>query len=135
MSVESAAMWNLTGDDIQRVKEKLVGRRAAIKARYDDEMKKLEADIAAIETFERAAVDFVANYKGEDGPETAIAAPEPAAEKAGADSAAEESRSPGTEPAAGQSAEAEIPPSPEAAATEKGASRWRVRLGATQGSP
>ena len=51
-------MWHLSGDDIQRAKEELKGRRAAIKAHYDSEMKQLEADIAAIETFELAAVDF-----------------------------------------------------------------------------
>src|SRR2546428_11045080 len=60
------AMWNLSGDDIQRAKEELKGRRAAIKAHYDSEMKQLEADIAAIETFERAAVNFVSNFKGQD---------------------------------------------------------------------
>jgi hypothetical protein len=58
-------MWNLSGDDISRAKEELKGRRAAIKAHYDKEMKQLEADIAAIESFERAAVDFVSNFKGE----------------------------------------------------------------------
>ena len=33
----SAAMWNLTGNDIEQAKEQLKGRRAAIKARYDEE--------------------------------------------------------------------------------------------------
>ena len=71
-------MWNLTGDDIQRAKEELKGRRAAIKAHYDSEMKQLETDIAAIETFERAAVNFVSNFKGQD--ESPVTA-EPAAER------------------------------------------------------
>src|ERR1700693_1054850 len=86
-------MWNLTGDDIQRAKEELKGRRAAIKAHYDDEMKKLEADIAAIETFERAAVNFVSNFKGEDEPSATVAAPEPAAEPVAADSLSEQGSS------------------------------------------
>src|SRR5947207_10710497 len=75
----SAAMakWNLNGEDIQRAKEELKGRRAAIQARFDNEMKQLEADIADLETFERFAVKFVTDFKGEE--EAAAAAAEPAA--------------------------------------------------------
>ena len=58
-------MWNLNGNDIQRAKEELKGRRAAIQARFDNEMKQLQVDIADIETFERFAVKFVSDFKGE----------------------------------------------------------------------
>src|SRR5712692_1802432 len=85
------AMWNLSGDDIQRAKEELIGRRAAIKAHYDSEMKQLEADIAAIENFERAAVNFVSNFKGQDEPSVTIADAEPVAEQVAVDSASEQS--------------------------------------------
>ena len=63
-------MWNLSGDDITRAKAELNGRRAAIQAKYDSEIKKLDADLATLENFERAAVNFVSNFKGE-GAETA----------------------------------------------------------------
>jgi hypothetical protein len=135
-------MWNLSGDDIQRAKEELKGRRDAIKAHYDKEMKQLEADIAAIETFERAAVDFVSNFKSED--RSAAVAPDSAAapEKAPGDgpgkrsgpaslaSVAEESVA--AKPAAEPVPEP-APDQPEPAAAEKSSSRWRMRLSATEG--
>jgi cell division protein FtsN len=131
-------MWNLTGDDIQRAKEELKGRRDAIKAHYDDEMKKLEADIADIETFERAAVNFVSNFKGEDEPAVTIADPEPATERGAAGSVSEQSNSTIGETPVEESAEAEpVPqpaPEPEPVAHEKSSSRWRMRLNATEGS-
>ena len=131
-------MWNLTGDDIQRAKEELKGRRAAIKAHYDSEMKQLEADIAAIETFERAAENFVSNFKGQDEPSVTIADPEPAAEAVAVDSASEQSSSTNGKTPVEQSTEAEAAPEPaagrEPVATGKGSSRWRMRLGTTEGT-
>lgn len=127
-------MWNLTGDDIQRAKEELKGRRDAIKAHYDDEMKKLEADIAAIETFERAAVNFVSNFKGEEEPAATIADPKPAAEPVAADSVSTPSSSTSGETAVEESAEAGPAPQPEPVAHEKSSSRWRMRLSASEGS-
>jgi hypothetical protein len=131
-------MWNLSGDDIQRAKEELKGRRAAIKAHYDKEMKQLEADIAAIESFERAAVDFVSNFKGEQEPSAAAAAPppavepEPMAEPATTDSVSERN-DPGGDSALKElvaaDAASEPVPSAEPAAGGKGSSRWRMRLG------
>lgn len=125
-------MWNLSADDIQRAKEELKGRRAAIKAQYDREIKQLETDIAAIETFERAAVNFVSNFKGEDEPSVTAAEPGPVAEQVAADSPSEQSQlseagsvketaelQPASEPA----------PSAEPMAGGKGSSRWRMRLG------
>ncbi|HVC54240.1 MAG TPA: hypothetical protein VND87_19650 [Stellaceae bacterium] len=58
-------MWSLSHDEILRIKEELKGRRAALRARYDDEVKALEADIANIETLELAALLFMAKYKSE----------------------------------------------------------------------
>jgi len=131
-------MWHLSGDDIQRAKEELKGRRAAIKAHYDSEMKQLEADIAAIETFERAAVNFVSNFKGEDEPSVAEADPEPAAEPVAADSLSEESSPTSGETPVEESTEAVAVPEPASipgpAATGKGSSRWRMRLNTTEGS-
>ncbi len=131
-------MWNLSGDDIQRAKEELKGRRAAIKAHYDSEIKQLEADIAAIETFERAAVDFVSNFKGEEEPSATIADLEPAAEQVAADSVAEPSSPTNGETPVEQGAEAEAAAKsasiPERSAAEKGASRWRMRLNTAEGS-
>jgi len=128
-------MWNLTGDDIQRAKEELKGRYGAIKARYDSEIKQLEADIAALETFERAAVDFVSNFK--DGPSTtgadvgAVQAPE----KMPADNAGKQSRVTEVATAVEETAETEPAPEPEATAAEKSSSRWRMRLNAREGTP
>jgi len=126
-------MWNLTGDDIQRAKEELKGRRAAIKAHYDSEIKQLEADIAAIETFERAAVDFVSNFKGEDEPPVTAADRGPVAQQVAADSTSEQSGPASEEALVDQMAEAEAAPEPppigEPVATGKGNSRWRMRLG------
>jgi hypothetical protein len=76
-------MWNLSGDDIAKAKAELNGRRAAIQAKYDGEIKKLESDLAALETFERAAMKFVSDFKddGAAAAETAAdAAPDGAAE-------------------------------------------------------
>jgi hypothetical protein len=128
-------MWNLSGDDIQRAKEELKGRAAAIKARYDKEMKQLEADIAAIETFERAAVDFVSNFKGQDEASAVAADPAPAAEQVVADTAGERSGSTDEAAQIEQNAAAEASPVAEAPASGKGSSRWRMRLGAAEGSP
>jgi hypothetical protein len=134
-------MWNLTGDDIQRAKEELKGRRAAIKAHYDNEMKQLEADIAAIEAFERAAINFVSSYKGEDGPSATVADPAPVLERVAAASASEQTslaseqtRSTSLATPVQESAEAEPAPGAEPVTAGKSSSRWRMRLSATEGS-
>lgn len=57
-------MWNLTPDYIQQVKEELKGRRAAIQARYADELKALEADIEELETLERVAYAIAVKHLG-----------------------------------------------------------------------
>jgi len=58
----TAAMWNLTPDYIQQVKEELKGRRAAIEARYADELKAISADLDEIETLERIAYNFAVKH-------------------------------------------------------------------------
>jgi hypothetical protein len=75
-------MWSLSLDDIERVKEELKGRRAALKARYDGELQAIEADLANIETLELAATLFVSRHpnvepewEGPDGEEIADLAP------------------------------------------------------------
>jgi molybdopterin-guanine dinucleotide biosynthesis protein len=131
-------MWHLTGDDIQRVKEELKGRRAAIKAHYDSEMKQLEADIAAIEGFERAAVDFVSNFKAEDEPTAkgadervvTVADPAPSAEPVAADGLIEQKSATREANSVEKAAEAEASDNTERVAG-KGSSRWRMRLGPT----
>jgi hypothetical protein len=123
-------MWNLSGDDVERAKEELKGRRAAIQARYESELKQLETAIADIETFERTALTFMANFKGEEAPPAPVAEPGPVAETAAADSAGEQSSA---EPEPEQAAVSE-PAASEPAAHEKGSSRWRMRLSAAEGS-
>jgi hypothetical protein len=59
-------MWNLSLDDIERVKEELKGRRAAVRARYEGELQAIEADLANIETLELAAALFVSRYQNEE---------------------------------------------------------------------
>jgi hypothetical protein len=66
-------MWSLSLDEIERVKEELKGRRAALKARYDDELQAIEADLANIETLELAATLFVSRYRGAEAEAAEIA--------------------------------------------------------------
>lgn len=122
-------MWNLNGDDIQRAKEELKGRRAAIQARYENELKQLEVDIADLETFESFAQKFVKDFKNGDAvtaavPEAVVeAAAEPAPEPAAA--AAEVEASASAEPAANA----------EPAAGQRSSSRWRMRLNTNEATP
>jgi hypothetical protein len=60
--IVTAAMWNLTPDYIQQVKEELKGRHAAIEARYADELKAISADLEEIETLERIAYNFAVKH-------------------------------------------------------------------------
>ena len=134
-------MWNLSGDDVTRAKEELKGRRAAIQARYESELKQLESAIADIETFERTALTFMANFQGEEAPPANVAEPAPAPETTAADGAGEPSSAASapeqaavSEPAASEPAAGE-PAANEKAANEKGSSRWRMRLSAAETNP
>jgi hypothetical protein len=135
-------MWNLSGNDIHRAKEELKSRRAAIKARYDSEIKQLEVDIAAIETFERAAVDFMSSFKLEGAVSAPVAgpgpAPAPAPDKIAPDNA-QKQHQPTSAPTPVEKGVAAEPvpepaPNPEPAAAEKSSSRWRMRLNTREGS-
>ena len=75
-------MWSLCLEDIERVKEELKGRRAAVKARYEDELQAIEADLANIETLELAAALFVSRYRNVEPDGEEIAGLVPAEEAA-----------------------------------------------------
>ena len=123
-------MWNLSGSDIEQAKEQLKGRRAAIKARYDDEMKRVEDALAEIDSFERAAQEFVSHYKGDEAPSETPEETEPMPEEpaVAGDPAAEENDPVPAHVAAEEHAEASEPNPVEAAVEPTGASRWRMRL-------
>jgi hypothetical protein len=111
------AMWNLTPDYIQQVKEELKGRRAAIEARYADELKGIVADLEEIEQLERVAYAFAVKHLPE--PREADPVSEPAVE------VAELQPAPAEEPIP----EPEVAPEPEPERQPKGGlSRWRMRL-------
>ncbi|HZT88896.1 MAG TPA: hypothetical protein VFA12_13070 [Stellaceae bacterium] len=108
-------MWNITLTDINRVKGQLQARRAKIEAKYIEDTKTLDEDLAELETLERVASAFALKHHSAEGFDGA-AEPEPAA----------------TEPAAPAAAAPEVP---EPAVAEAGngihgklASRWRLHL-------
>jgi hypothetical protein len=70
-------MWNITPEDVERAKQELQGRRAAIQARYEDEVHKLTAELDDIETFERVAAEFALRHKREEVTVTPEPEPEP----------------------------------------------------------
>ena len=137
-------MWNLTADDVQRAKEELKGRRAAIQARYEKELRQLEVDITDLETFERFAVKFVSDFKGEEPSSVpaAEAAPEaeaaPVSEAASAAEAAPVAEAVAADPAdpgvaAVQGDKVEAVAGADSGA-RKGTSRWRMHLNAGEAS-
>jgi hypothetical protein len=75
------AMWygTLRGDDIQRATAEIKSQRAAIRARFDYEMKQLETKAADLEALEDSVLNFVSNYTVEDGSSATVAHPEPVA--------------------------------------------------------
>jgi hypothetical protein len=113
-------MWNLTPDALLRVKEELKGRRAAIQARYADEVKAIEADLEEIENLERVAYSFAVKHLNDEEQAAAaveaqpVSEPEPEAEPVAA-----------LEPLAEESVALE-----DGGRESKGSSRWRMRLGA-----
>ena len=112
--LEITAMWNLNGDDIKKAKAELETRRATLKAKYDEEIKRIDTELADIETVERVAVTFVSGRKGDDAPSATHAEPQ------------KDASSSDTEKPAESSSEMEDKP-----ATEQKGSRWRMRLGTT----
>ena len=119
-------MWNLNGNDIKSAKEQLESRRAKLKADYEDELKKIDAELADIETVERVAVTFVSSHKNGDAHVPASGEAEKTAEKEpwSSDPAPEMKTSSDPEKPADSSSDSEAKP----AAEQKG-SRWRMRLG------
>jgi hypothetical protein len=104
-------MWNITPDYLKLVKEELKGRRAAIEARYAEELKAIAADLEEIETLERIAYAVAVKH---------LAADEPAVQLAALESDAAEPP-PATEPVVESRSDAQVPL--EAAG---GPSRWRL---------
>jgi len=58
-------MWNITSSELELAREELKGRRAAVEARYAKDLQSLDADLAEIETLERAAAAFALKHKTE----------------------------------------------------------------------
>ncbi len=123
-------MWNLTADDVQRAKEELKGRRAAIQARYEKELSQLEVDLGDLETFERFAVKFVSDFKGEEAPEAAVTEAAPAAE-----SVVAEPSDPADPAAAVPADKVDAVAGADPVAGRRGASRWRMHLNSGEVSP
>src|SRR5579859_1092030 len=61
-------MWNITPTDVEFAKEELKGRRAAIQARYEDEIQKLKAELDDIEALERVATAFAQRHNRDELP-------------------------------------------------------------------
>src|SRR5215469_7310037 len=61
----AADMWNITSSELELAREELKGRRAAVEARYAKDLQGLDADLAEIETLERAAAAFALKHKTE----------------------------------------------------------------------
>ena len=122
-------MWNLNGNDIKTAKEQLESRRAKLKADYEEELKKIDAELADIETVERVAVTFVSNHKNGDAPMSVSAEPEKAAEKEpwSSDPAPEMKSS--SDPEKSTDGSTESNEKPTGSTTEQKGSRWRMRLG------
>jgi hypothetical protein len=93
------AMWcgTLRGEDIQQATAELKSQRAAIRVRYEREMKQLETKIADLETLEHVVVSFVSNYKVEDGSPLSVADLEPTSEKFAGEIASEQGSSTSSE--------------------------------------
>jgi hypothetical protein len=106
-------MWNITPDNLKLIKEELKGRRAAIEARYAEELKALAADLEEIETLERVAYAFAVKHLSDAT--AAGAANEPVAQLAALE--------PDTAEPPAMDTEAE----PQAEAKGGGTSRWRLR--------
>lgn len=110
-------MWNLTPDYISQVKEELKGRKAAIEARYADELKSIASDLEEIEQLERIAYAFAVKHLPDPEPveepvepkaEVAALQPAPVAEPVSEEAQPEGDKAPGN--------------------GKGGLSRWRMRL-------
>src|SRR5215469_12392247 len=68
----TADMWSITSTQLELAREELKGRRAALEARYAKDIQGLDADLAELETLERAAAAFALkrNTEGDGGTAT-----------------------------------------------------------------
>jgi len=122
---EMTAMWNLNGSDIQKAKEQLEARRTTLKAEYEEAVKRIDAELADIETVERVAVTFVSGQKGGEPSAKGDGKPEKAEDNSSAfDGGTEMKSSTDSEKSSENSSDSHDKP----AAEQKG-SRWRMRLG------
>jgi hypothetical protein len=130
-SFENTAMWNLNGDDIKNAKEQLETRRVKLKADYEEELKRIDGELADIETVERVAVNFVSGRKGDNPASAGEAEPEKATEKdsSASDGMTEMKGPTGTEKSVESGTGKEDKPAGEMGPMEQKGSRWRMRLG------
>jgi hypothetical protein len=78
-------MWNITSSSVQRAKDELMARRNEFETRYAEERQALDAELAAIETLEQAASEFILRHARKAS--TVTADPAPAAAGGDADGA------------------------------------------------
>jgi hypothetical protein len=110
-------MWNLTSYDVNRIKGQLQARRARIDAKYAEDTKALDADVADVETLERVAGGLALKYKSGDPAELAQESSEGAAEGG-----------PHVEPAAAPELQPTAMLGEGSGADAKLGSRWRLAL-------
>jgi hypothetical protein len=65
---QKAMNWTITPDRVLWIKEELKGRRAAIQARYAEELKAIASDLKEIEMLERSVNDFASKHFPEGKP-------------------------------------------------------------------
>jgi hypothetical protein len=130
-------MWSITPEGVDRVKEELKGRHAAIQARYEDEIQKLTAEIDDIEAFERVATAFAQRHNRKEA--SAPVEPDPIApleaRPIAPDLAVEAEGAGDLDLHLENHGEMEILPAPEvlpftadASVGQKVSARWRVRV-------
>ena len=122
-------MWTLSADDVQRAKDELQGRRAAIQAHYDTEMQRVESSLAELEGFERIALNFMVNFK--NGSESAAADPATAPAADAVETATAE-RATSWEAPVERSGETDASKESDSGDGEPKSSRWRVRFGSAE---
>jgi hypothetical protein len=61
-------MWTIKSDRVEWAREELKGRRAAVEARYVDELAAVDAELEELQALERAADAFVAKHFAEGMP-------------------------------------------------------------------
>ncbi|HYZ42602.1 MAG TPA: hypothetical protein VE687_18545 [Stellaceae bacterium] len=66
----STPMWNLTSNDIHQIKRQLQACRARIDAKYAEDCKALDAELAELDTLERVAASVALKYRADDTPGT-----------------------------------------------------------------